>query len=114
MKTKLDDIINEHLLSMTFSSDAATPTETALFLRMKDVAIAYSDYTNSKLLKENERLSKSRADLVIQLSAANERIKELEKFCKWVIKAEWQLDNCHIKVIELIDPIKYGEDKHNL
>lgn len=44
-----------------------------------------------------------------QLQAANERIKDFEKFCKWVIKAEWQLDNYRLKAIELIDPSKYGK-----
>lgn len=48
---KLNEIIHEHLMSMDFDahSDKCTPTERALFFRMKDVAFAFTAFKTQEL-----------------------------------------------------------------
>ena len=55
---KLDKIIHEHLMSMDFDahSDKCTPTERALFFRMKDVTIAYANQQTTEMQKEIDEL----------------------------------------------------------
>ncbi len=112
---KLDKIIKEHLMTLEFNPfsdyEKCTSTELAIYSRMKDVAIAYSDITNAKLAEENELLDVELKamrphfemrkaiieDLEFKISAAKERISELEK----------SLTDC-IRIMELDNEFKDG------
>ena len=58
-KQTLDKIIHEHLMSMDFDthSNNCTPTERALFFRMKDVAINYANQQTQELQRQVEELN---------------------------------------------------------
>ena len=74
-------------------------------------------FNNSELVKLREIIQLKEdaySDVGNKYSHALLRIKEHEKFFKWVIKGDRKLNDYRLKAIELIDPIKYGEDKHNL
>ena len=70
-------------------------------------------FNNSELVKLREIIQLKEdaySDIGNKYSHALLRIKEHEKFFKWVIKGDRKLNDYRLKAIELIDPTKYGKD----
>ena len=76
---KLDKIIHEHLMSMDFDahSDKCTPTERALFFRMKDVTIAYANQQTSEMHKQAEKDSRIIGTLIKQKESLQNSLLEV-------------------------------------
>ena len=83
---KLDKIIHEHLMSMDFDahSDKCTPTERALFFRMKDVTIAYANQQTTEMQKEIDELKwkcgTAVTEYMLLKQSADEMANSLKKY----------------------------------